>query len=59
MKARKMRRHNPVAKAVRTPQYKLRVVQSAKVYTRKSRDGRIVHLDLTRFARASPSLVSV
>jgi hypothetical protein len=32
---RRKHKRNPVAKAVRTPQFRLRIVQSSKVYVRR------------------------
>ena len=34
---RKQRKHNPIAKNLRTPLYRKRVVESKKVYNRKKR----------------------
>lgn len=35
MKVRKIRRFNPIAKNLRTPLYKKRIVESKKIYSRK------------------------
>jgi len=35
MKVRKMKRFNPIAKNLRTPLYRKRIVESKKVYSRK------------------------
>lgn len=37
MKVRSQKRTNPIAKNLRTPLYRKRIVQSKKVYTRKEK----------------------
>lgn len=33
-----MIKHNPIAKDLRTPKYKVRIIKSKKVYDRKKKD---------------------